>query len=91
MKTLRDGSLLFSNGEDIPRNIPGYRQDSTNRCYWVPEPEPCIYRSQTSTLKPCGSFDVKQSCSLKDQQVSPAICNDCDDGVAPEESATDEN
>lgn len=91
MKTLKDGSKLFSPSESIPKKMDGYRPDKSNPRLWVPEMEPCVHRETTVFQKPCGDNKVAYHCALHGTQVTPGHCGECDDLKNPEDLVNTNN
>lgn len=85
MKYLRDGSILFSRSESLPKQLPGYQPDPGDPYHWNPEPLPCKHRERRIIELPCKNCRVAYHCHFFKQDVTLASCNDCDEesGLEP--------
>ena len=78
MRYLEDGSWLYSTSEDMPKDVPGFYQDSSNPRHWIPDLESCIYRTKFSVLQPCGRLKYGFHCNHLKKEVYPMECSECE-------------
>lgn len=79
MKILYNGSLLYSNNENIPNTIPGYVVDGSNCKLFHLKYLPCLYRCNHKKKLPCGKIKIYDTCNLKNCLVSRLFCSQCKD------------
>lgn len=83
--TFEDGTIAFPRRGPPPANVPGYEREAGDPYIFHPIEEPCTHRQNTLVRCPRGNYRVISFCVLKAVNLTPKICQGCQERSPPVE------